>query len=106
MVGHDIFVVGYPAFDGRNPSDVQQNLFDGHFGVKRLQPGQLQGGMKTSSFAKMVPAATHDCSTLGGNSGSAVIDLEPARCWRCILAASITRKIIAFRHSSYRATTA
>jgi endonuclease G, mitochondrial len=76
MVGHDIFVVGYPAFDGRNPSDVQQNLFDGHFGVKRLQPGQLQGGMKTSSFAKMVPAATHDCSTLGGNSGSAVIDLD------------------------------
>jgi len=76
LVGHDIFVVGYPAFDGRNPSDVQQNLFDGHFGVKRLQPGQLQGGMKTSSFAKMVPAATHDCSTLGGNSGSAVIDLD------------------------------
>ena len=76
MVGHDIFVVGYPAFDGRNPSDVQQNLFDGHYGVKRLQPGELQGGMKTSSFAKMVPAATHDCSTLGGNSGSAVIDLD------------------------------
>jgi endonuclease G len=76
MVGHDIFVVGYPAFDGRNPSDVQQNLFDGHFGVKRLQPGALQGGMKTSSFAKMVAAATHDCSTLGGNSGSAVIDLD------------------------------
>ncbi len=76
LVGHDIFVVGYPAFDGRNPSDVQQNLFDGHFGVKRLQPGALQGGMKTSSFAKMVPAATHDCSTLGGNSGSAVIDLD------------------------------
>jgi endonuclease G len=24
----------------------------------------------------MVPAATHDCSTLGGNSGSAVIDLD------------------------------
>jgi endonuclease G len=76
MVGHDIFVVGYPAFDGRNPSNVQQNLFDGHFGVKRLQPGALQGGMKTSSFAKMVAAATHDCSTLGGNSGSAVIDLD------------------------------
>ena len=76
MVGHDIFVVGYPAFDGRNPSDVQQNLFDGHFGVKRLQPGALQGGMKTSSFSKMVAAATHDCSTLGGNSGSAVIDLD------------------------------
>ncbi len=32
--------------------------------------------MNTSSFGKIVPAATHDCSTLGGNSGSAVLDLE------------------------------
>jgi endonuclease G, mitochondrial len=76
LVGHDIFVIGYPAFDGRNPADVQQNLFDGRYGVKRLQPGQLQGGMDTASFGKLVPAATHDCSTLGGNSGSALFDLE------------------------------
>ena len=76
MVGHDIFVIGYPAFDGRNPADVQRNLFDGRYGVKRLQPGELQGGVKTASFGKQVPAATHDCSTLGGNSGSAVIDLD------------------------------
>jgi endonuclease G len=76
MIGHDIFIVGYPAFDGRNPANVQQNLFDGRYGVKRLQPGELQGGIKASSFGKLVPAATHDCSTLGGNSGSAVLDLD------------------------------
>jgi endonuclease G, mitochondrial len=60
--GHDIAVIGYPAFDPRNPSDVQQNLFNGRYGVKRLQPGELQGGMKTASFQKLVKAATHDCS--------------------------------------------
>jgi endonuclease G, mitochondrial len=76
LQGHDIFVLGYPAFDPRNPSDVQQDLFDGRYGVKRLQPGELQGGMKAASFGKIVPAATHDCSTLGGNSGSAVFDLD------------------------------
>lgn len=73
--GRDIAVVGYPAFDPRNPPDVQSNLFGGRYGIKRLQPGELQGGMEAASFQKMVHAATHDCSTLGGNSGSAVVDL-------------------------------
>lgn len=76
LVGRDIAVVGYPAFDIRNPADVQNSLFAGRFGVKRLQPGELQGAGTTASFQKLVNAATHDCSTLGGNSGSAVIDLD------------------------------
>jgi endonuclease G len=76
LVGHDIFIVGYPAFDPRNPADVQNDVFEGRFGVKKLQPGELQGGMKTASFGKLVNSATHDCSTLGGNSGSAIIDLQ------------------------------
>jgi endonuclease G len=82
LVGHDIAIVGYPAFDPRNPADVQQNLFAGRYGIKRLQPGELQGGFKTASFQKLVSAATHDCSTLGGNSGSALIDLSTG----CVLA--------------------
>jgi endonuclease G, mitochondrial len=74
--GHEIFVVGYPAFDPRNPADAQQQVFDGIYGVKRLQPGALHGAVATASFGKMVQAAAHDCSTLGGNSGSAVFDLR------------------------------
>jgi endonuclease G, mitochondrial len=76
MDGQDIFVIGYPASDPRNPADVQQQLFGGNYGIKRLQPGELHLGMKTSSFGKMVDAATHDCSTLGGNSGSAVFNMD------------------------------
>jgi len=76
LAGTEVVVIGYPAFDFRNPTDVQDNLFSGRYGIKRLQPGLLQGTFNTDSFGKIVPAATHDCSTLGGNSGSAVFSLE------------------------------
>lgn len=74
--GKDVVVIGYPAFDTRNPADVQTGLFGERFQIKRLQPGKLQGPADTDSFGKVVPAATHDCSTLGGNSGSALLNLE------------------------------
>ena len=73
--GREIAVVGYPAFDPRNPAGEQHDLFGGRYGVKRLQPGELQGTIQVGSFGKLVSAASHDCSTLGGNSGSAVVDL-------------------------------
>ena len=72
---HEIAVIGYPAFDPRNDAAEQDELFDQTYGVKRLQPGQLHRRGDTASFGKMVSAAVHDCSTLGGNSGSAVLDL-------------------------------
>ncbi len=75
MDGHEIAVIGYPAFDPRNDAAEQDQLFDKEYGVKRLQPGQLHGVSPTESFGKIVSAGTHDCSTLGGNSGSCVIDL-------------------------------
>src|SRR5262249_9360678 len=68
--------VGYPAFDTRNDAGVQNDLFRQVFGVKRLQPGTLGGRRDTESFGKLVPAVRHNCSTLGGNSGSALVDLE------------------------------
>jgi endonuclease G len=76
LAGSEVAVIGYPAFDSRNPADVQDALFSGQYGVKRLQPGLLQGRFDTESFGKIVPAATHDCSTLGGNSGSEVMSIE------------------------------
>ncbi len=69
----DVAAIGYPAFDPRNDADTQNDLFQKVFGVKRLQPGKLNGRRKTGSFGKQVSAALHDCSTLGGNSGSAMI---------------------------------
>jgi endonuclease G len=72
----EVAAIGYPAFDTRNDAAVQNDLFRKVFGVKRLQPGTFGGRQDTESFGKLVPAARHNCSTLGGNSGSALIDLE------------------------------
>jgi endonuclease G len=72
----EVAAIGYPAFDYRNDAGEQNDLFRNIFGVKRLQPGTLGGRQNTESFGKEVPAFRHNCSTLGGNSGSALIDFK------------------------------
>ncbi|HYH06337.1 MAG TPA: serine protease [Thermoanaerobaculia bacterium] len=65
--GADIATVGYPVNDvARNPVFVNA-LFDGKFGVKRAAPGDV-----LSSSSEVV---VHDCSTLGGNSGSPIFSV-------------------------------
>lgn len=77
LAGRRVAVIGYPAYDPvRNDVSQQNQMFSKVYGVKRLQPGMLQGRVDTGSFKKIVSAGAHDCSTLGGNSGSAVIDFE------------------------------
>lgn len=73
FIGQDVVVVGYPAFDSRNPVDVQEAVFGGVYGVKRLLPGKLNGRASTESYDRVVRVPTHDSSTLGGNSGSCVV---------------------------------
>ncbi|MGH3132430.1 MAG: DNA/RNA non-specific endonuclease [Gaiellaceae bacterium] len=72
----EVVVIGYPALDTRNNVDLQNRIFGGVFNVKRLQPGKLRNLADIRSFGHVVRAVTHDSSTLGGNSGSAVIDVE------------------------------
>jgi V8-like Glu-specific endopeptidase len=63
-----IATVGYPAADSRIPEhELMSRLFGDKYNVKRLAPGQV---------LRMADGLVlHDCSTLGGNSGSPVIDL-------------------------------
>ncbi len=62
-------VVGYAGSDGgRHDDEVVARLYDGIFGVKRIGPGEV---MARESFW-----FSHDASTLPGNSGSVVLDLE------------------------------
>lgn len=70
----EICVIGYPASDPRNPAAAQQQVYEGKYGIKRLQPGRLKGAVQSASFGKIVAAAGHDASTLGGCSGAALID--------------------------------
>ncbi|MDT4967206.1 MAG: glutamyl endopeptidase [Acidobacteriota bacterium] len=69
--GRKVYVVGYPASDSRrNDPDEMRRIFSNIYDVKRLQPGE---------FRKIIPKDNefeHDCSTLGGNSGSCVVDLD------------------------------
>jgi Trypsin-like peptidase domain len=67
----DVYVVGYPALDTRRnePAPIRR-IFADIFDVKRLQPGRTVG------YSTEYSAIQHDCSTLGGNSGSPVVDLE------------------------------
>ena len=76
LVGHNIVAVGYPAFDPRNDAALQEKIFGGVYYVKRLQPGVVRVRAQVQSFENRVNAITHDASTLGGNSGSAIIDVD------------------------------
>jgi V8-like Glu-specific endopeptidase len=71
IAGRQVFVCGYPTWDGlRNDPPVMMRIFASIFDVKRLQPGELR------KFDDTINVVMHDCSTLGGNSGSCVVDLE------------------------------
>ncbi|HEV8606551.1 MAG TPA: DNA/RNA non-specific endonuclease [Tepidisphaeraceae bacterium] len=71
--GADIAVVGYPARDERGGADSIQaihRVFGDIYEVKRLSPGRVIALPKSRWFF------THDASTLGGNSGSVVLDMS------------------------------
>jgi hypothetical protein len=71
MRGWKVSIVGYPAWDGRrNDPEHMSRIFSDIYNVKRLQPGIIR------SFVVVGTSFSHDCSTLGGNSGSCVIDLQ------------------------------
>jgi len=64
-----VVTIGYPAFDSRVLDESLITKFFGEiFDVKRLSPGQVI--QLTDDLLK------HDCSTLGGQSGSPVVDLN------------------------------
>lgn len=72
--GRPVYVVGYPAWDGRrNEPESMRRIFMDIYNVKRLQPGM------TTEFTPGGLVVRHDCSTLGGNSGSPVFDLTDHR---------------------------
>lgn len=75
LLDRDVAAVGYPARDPRNDLTVQDRIFSRTYDVKRFQPGKFRRRSRIRSFENTVSAATHDSSTLGGNSGSAIIDV-------------------------------
>ena len=83
----DLYVVGFPGqprtwsfggtpMAGTETTEVMSALFNDKFGVKRLAPGSVKvaAGDVPNDAKKWICA--HDASTLGGNSGSCIVDLS------------------------------
>jgi endonuclease G len=64
-----VAAVGYPQDDPRSP--VFREIFQNTFGVKRAAPGEVRGTSCNAVY--------HDCSTLGGNSGSPLVDMDSTK---------------------------
>lgn len=65
-------VIGYPARDSRIPDqDLMEQIFGNLYDKKRLAPGRLTRIDDT--------VIEHDCTTLGGNSGSVVMSLTTGK---------------------------
>lgn len=67
--GEVVALVGYPAYDTRNDTSAMAHYFRDLYDVKRFAPGYI---MKPSVEAVL----SHDCTSLGGNSGSPLISLQ------------------------------
>lgn len=69
----DVAIIGYPAEDPRNDAFVMREIFRNIFGVKRMSPGWLSG-VRQDGMLLM-----HDCTSLGGSSGSVVVKLATGK---------------------------
>jgi len=69
-----IAVIGYPAKATRNnPVDAMDRYFKDIYDVKRLAPGYIM------NKAYNADVFTHNATTLGGNSGSVIIDVNSGK---------------------------
>jgi endonuclease G, mitochondrial len=64
----NVAAIGYPAYDSRIPEpDLMERIYGKIYNKKRLAPG----GVTQIESTRLC----HNCTTLGGNSGSVVFDL-------------------------------
>ncbi len=68
-----VALIGYPAFDSRNDIDDQARYFHDLYDVKRFAPGKVMQALSGRTVL------SHDCTSLGGNSGSPLVDLQTGK---------------------------
>lgn len=84
--GRALYLVGFPARPrthygegapppGYETSEVMASVFKRSFGIKKLAPGRVDAASGNLVDDVKGWVFSHDASTLGGNSGSAVVDL-------------------------------
>lgn len=68
-VTENVATIGYPAFDSRIPEPaLMEHIYGRQYDKKRLAPGGITRVEQTRVL--------HNCTTLGGNSGSVLFDLD------------------------------
>lgn len=70
----NVATIGYPARASSNIIPDQawmERIYGGTYDIKRVAPGKMT--LPNRGWA------THDCTTLGGNSGSVVVDLQSGK---------------------------
>jgi endonuclease G len=71
--GNKVVILGYPARDSRIPDqELMSHIYGDIYDVKRMAPGEI---ITEETFGDKSLIA-HDCTTLGGNSGSLLLDLD------------------------------
>jgi endonuclease G len=71
--GDLVAIIGYPAFDERNEQQAMAKYFRDLYDVKRYAPGKVMQALSATTVFR------HDCTTLGGNSGSPVVRLSDGK---------------------------
>lgn len=70
----EVVAIGYPMRDPRNDLFDMEKLFKSVYEVKRLSPGMVMGTNDPSGMRFY-----HDCTTLGGSSGSVILSLDSGK---------------------------
>ncbi len=72
-----VYVLGYPGRPqaGTERFTLLKDLFQSEYGIKRYCPGTISASFADIEADHKDTVFGHDCTTLGGNSGSPVIDL-------------------------------
>jgi hypothetical protein len=73
LEGRPVYLIGYPVRDARrNEPEAIARIFRDVYNVKRVQPGQLRGGLNFHE----VQLLRHDAGPLGQSAGAPLLDLE------------------------------
>jgi glutamyl endopeptidase len=74
--GRGIYIVGYPGNEHSTTPDLFAQLFANVKSFKRLSPGRITAAAGEVPHDPRAWIVEHDASTLGGNSGSALVDFD------------------------------
>lgn len=72
----EVYVMGYPARPNDEFGEVLMRVFQDEYFVKRFAPGFVESAPDQFDDGGHRRVFTHDVSTLGGNSGSCVIEFR------------------------------